>query len=106
MLVTDVDLGKTYTLGPGSLYTVANTKHTVKVAEGKYVKAISIFNPPLEGDEKHDAEGSYPPPRLSLRFSGQPAAPWFAAGICTGVVLTLVMLRLLKAIGGAGKKRQ
>ena len=107
MIVTDIEAAKTWTLGPGSSYTLANTKHNVKVAEGKMVKAISIFNPPLEGDEKHDAEGSYMPPRLSLRFSAQPAAPWFAAGLATGAALTLVVMKLLGlGFRGAEKKKK
>jgi L-ectoine synthase len=25
------------------------------------LRLISVFNPPLRGDENHDADGSYPP---------------------------------------------
>ena len=96
MNITDIDAQKTYTLGPGDSYTCARgERHIAEVVEGKSVKAVSIFNPPLEGFEKHDAAGSYPPPGLGLRYSGQPALPWFVGGYFFGVVCTLIAMHLL-----------
>lgn len=58
--VTETATGKCWPLAPGTLYMVGpNDRHLVESAEG--LRIISIFNPPLIGDETHDADGSYPP---------------------------------------------
>ena len=52
--------GDVWNLEPGMLYCVGPTdRHHVRIAEDSHV--LSIFNPPLHGDELHDEDGSYPP---------------------------------------------
>ena len=58
--VEDLTSGETWELGPGSLYVVGpRDRHRLKAKTDLYL--MSIFNPPLKGDETHDADGSYPP---------------------------------------------
>jgi len=58
--VEDLNTGEKWDLGPGSLYVVGpRDRHTLKSNGDIYL--MSIFNPPLEGGETHDADGSYPP---------------------------------------------
>ena len=58
--VEDLTTGETWELEPGSLYVVGPLdRHMVRAKTDTYL--MSIFNPPLKGDETHDADGSYPP---------------------------------------------
>jgi L-ectoine synthase len=58
--VTDHATGKVHALGPGGLYVVGpKDKHRVKAVTD--VHLVSVFDPPLTGTEKHDADGAYPP---------------------------------------------
>ena len=58
--VTDKASGHVHTLGPGALYLVGPTdRHHVRATTDVHV--ISVFDPPIIGDEKHDQDGSYPP---------------------------------------------
>ena len=58
--VTDAATSDVHQIGPGGLYVVGPTdRHHVKALTD--VHAISVFNPPLTGEEVHDEEGSYPP---------------------------------------------
>jgi L-ectoine synthase len=58
--VTDLANGAVHTIGPGGLYVVGpQDRHRVKALTD--VHAISVFNPPLTGQEVHDEDGSYPP---------------------------------------------
>ena len=45
---------------PGTLYVVGpDDRHVMRAATD--MRVVSIFNPPIMGDEDHDADGSYPP---------------------------------------------
>jgi L-ectoine synthase len=56
----EVATGQTWELSAGAIYLVGpNDRHKVKAKTDTYV--LSVFNPPLQGDETHDADGSYPP---------------------------------------------
>ena len=56
----EVATGETWELAPGDIYIVGpNDRHRVKAKTNIYV--LSVFNPPLQGDETHNADGSYPP---------------------------------------------
>ncbi len=56
----DLTTGEKWELAPGSMYVVGpRDRHRVKAKTDTYL--MSIFNPPLKGDETHDADGSYPP---------------------------------------------
>ncbi len=58
--VEDLATGENWELGPGSLYVVGpRDRHRLKAESEVYF--MSIFSPPLKGDETHDADGSYPP---------------------------------------------
>lgn len=58
--VTNRDSGESWALAPGDLYVVGpKDRHRISNPDGIHV--LSIFNPPLEGGETHDADGSYPP---------------------------------------------
>ncbi len=57
--VTDLTTGQTWTLEPGVLYVVGpNDRHRLRLTEDSHF--VSIFCPPLKGDERHDADGGYP----------------------------------------------
>ena len=52
--------GETWDLSPGSLYMVGpNDRHIITAIDDVHV--LSIFNPPVTGDEYHDDDGGYPP---------------------------------------------
>ena len=56
----DATTNEVYQIGPGGLYVVGpKDRHHVKALTD--VHAISVFNPPLTGEEVHDEDGSYPP---------------------------------------------
>ena len=55
----DLTTGEKWDLYPGSMYFVGpKDRHQVNTHTGFYL--LSVFNPPLVGDETHDAEGGYP----------------------------------------------
>ncbi len=57
--VTDLTTGESWPLEAGILYVVGpNDRHRVQVTEDMHL--VSIFCPPLRGDERHDADGGYP----------------------------------------------
>lgn len=57
--LTDLTSGETWALEPGVLYVVGpNDRHRFRVTEDEH--HVSIFFPPLQGDERHDADGGYP----------------------------------------------
>jgi L-ectoine synthase len=57
--VTDLTSGQTWPLEPGVLYMVGpNDRHRARMDEDMHL--ISVFSPPLKGDERHDADGGYP----------------------------------------------
>lgn len=58
--VADLTTGQTWPLAPGTIYNVGpKDRHRIKVASDMQI--ISVFCPPLVGDERHDADGAYPP---------------------------------------------
>lgn len=58
--VTDLNLNDKHTLKAGDVYCVGpSDKHRLSTQTG--VHLLSIFNPPLSGQETHDQDGSYPP---------------------------------------------
>ncbi|MFT5110708.1 MAG: L-ectoine synthase [Parasphingorhabdus sp.] len=60
LLVTHRQTGEQHKLSFGDVYCVGpNDPHRLEPQTD--VKLLAIFNPPLNGDEKHDADGAYPP---------------------------------------------
>ncbi len=58
--VRDLTTGESHPLAPGTLYTVGpRDRHVVAAIED--LRIVSVFNPPVVGDETHDADGAYPP---------------------------------------------
>jgi L-ectoine synthase len=55
--VSDLTTGERWALAPGTVYMVGpEDRH--RVAASSDLHLLSVFNPPLEGDEQHDAEGT------------------------------------------------
>jgi L-ectoine synthase len=58
--VTDHATGKVHPIKAGVLYALdQHDNHTLTVEEGQDMFLISVFNPALQGDEVHGADGSY-----------------------------------------------
>lgn len=58
--VTDQSSGEVHTLGAGDVYCVGpEDRHRLNARSD--VHLLSIFNPPLTGQERHDEDGAYPP---------------------------------------------
>jgi len=81
--VTDLTSGQTWALGPGALYMVGpNDKHRFHIFAAAHF--ISVFCPPLRGDERHDADGAYaqsgPVPKTSQHMFVKRADEMRAAG--------------------------
>lgn len=57
--VETVDNGKVYPLKAGSLYTLdGHEKHQLRAKT--QMRMVCVFNPPVTGNETHDADGAYP----------------------------------------------
>jgi L-ectoine synthase len=81
--VTDLSSGETWPFEPGLLYVVGpNDRHRVRMSED--VHLISVFCPPLQGHEKHDAGGGYeasvPGPKTARRMFVKRASEMRSAG--------------------------
>jgi L-ectoine synthase len=81
--VTDLSSGQSWPLGPGVLYVVGpNDRHRLALAED--TRLVSVFCPPLKGDEGHDSDGAYPAsgpvPRTDRRMFVKRADALRAAG--------------------------
>jgi len=56
--VETLDDGKVYPIEPGTIYILdKHDKHILRAFEE--MKMACVFNPPLHGKEKHNAEGAY-----------------------------------------------
>jgi len=56
--VETLDDGKVYAIEPGTIYIL--DKHDKHILRGfEEMKVACVFNPPLHGKEKHNAEGAY-----------------------------------------------
>jgi L-ectoine synthase len=69
--VTELATGEKWLLEPGGLYVVGpNDRHRWHVIEDE--RHVSVFCPPLRGDERHDKDGSFsacgPAPRTDRRM--------------------------------------
>jgi L-ectoine synthase len=63
--VIELGSGAVHAIHSGVLYAPnAHEKHEVRVpADGAALHLICVFSPALEGNEVHEADGSYPPPK-------------------------------------------
>lgn len=104
--VTDLASGQKWTLGPGVLYVVGpNDRHRFHITGAE--RHISVFCPPLKGDERHDADGAYaasgPVPKTSQRMFVKSADEMRAAGkelvVAGGKARTIRMLTQADNVG-------
>jgi L-ectoine synthase len=56
--ITDLATGETHKIQPGVMYALNEHDHHVLRAEEELVMAC-VFNPPVTGQEVHQADGSY-----------------------------------------------
>jgi L-ectoine synthase len=60
--VIDVRTGERFPIVPGTLYALdKHDEHILRAIEGD-LRLVCVFNPPLTGQEKHRADGSYAAP--------------------------------------------
>lgn len=53
------DTGITHKLAPGTMYALdRHDRHIVRATTD--IRCVCVFNPPLTGQEVHDADGAYP----------------------------------------------
>jgi quercetin dioxygenase-like cupin family protein len=58
--VTDLSTDESWPLAPEAVYVVGpDDRHSVESETDLHL--LSLFNPPLQGDEQHDEEGTLPP---------------------------------------------
>lgn len=56
--IEDVTTGEVHTIEPGTLYVLdQHDKHILRATEE--MQMACVFNPPLHGNEVHNAEGAY-----------------------------------------------
>jgi L-ectoine synthase len=106
--VTDLTSGQTWPLEPGVLYVVGpNDRHRFHIAADTPENHLSVFCPPLKGDERHDADGAYaasgPVPKTSQRMFVKRADEMRAAGkefvVANGKARTIRMLTQADNVG-------
>ncbi|PTQ56803.1 MAG: L-ectoine synthase [Candidatus Carbobacillus altaicus] len=57
--IEDLKTGEVHAIQPGTLYVL--DQHDPHVLRAKNdMRLVCVFNPPLTGQEIHDAEGAYP----------------------------------------------
>jgi L-ectoine synthase len=55
----DKETGTTHVIEPGTIYALnKHDRHVLKARTA--LRLVCVFNPPLTGDEVHNAEGAYP----------------------------------------------
>ena len=104
--VTDLTTGQSWPLEPSVLYVVGpNDRHRFRVTEDEH--HVSVFCPPLRGDERHDEGGGYaangPGPQTDRRMFVKRADEMRAAGkgmvAASGQARTLRMLTKADDVG-------
>ncbi len=97
--LTDLTSGERWILEPGVLYVVGpNDRHRFRVTEDEH--HVSVFCPPLRGDERHNQDGAYeasgPGPKTDRRMFVKRADEMRAAGkemvVANGRARTIRML--------------
>ncbi|HEX7197733.1 MAG TPA: ectoine synthase [Candidatus Limnocylindria bacterium] len=58
-VLSERDSGAVHRIGPGSVYSPQQDRHTIRVIEP--LRLVCVFSPALTGQETHDADGSYLP---------------------------------------------
>jgi L-ectoine synthase len=61
--IVDLKTGKAYPIVPGTLYALdQHDEHILRAIDGE-LRIVCVFNPPLTGQERHQADGSYAAPK-------------------------------------------
>ena len=61
-ILEDCTSGERWNLEPGALYCVGpRDRHRIIRSDDSHMRIISVFNPPIVGQETHDEDGAYPP---------------------------------------------
>jgi quercetin dioxygenase-like cupin family protein len=106
--VTELASGRTWALRAGVLYVVGpNDRHRFQISADTPERHISVFCPPLKGDERHDADGAYaasgPVPQTSQRMFVKRADELRAAGkemmVAKGKARSIRMLTQADEVG-------
>ena len=59
--IEDLGTGQVHPIRPGTLYALnKHDHHILRANRGTHMRMVCVFNPPLTGQEKHDATGAYP----------------------------------------------
>jgi quercetin dioxygenase-like cupin family protein len=104
--LTDLTSGERWALEAGVLYVVGpNDRHRFRVTEDEH--HVSVFCPPLRGDERHDQDGGYaasgPRPNTDRRLFVKRADEMRAAGkeliVANGQARTIRMLTQADDVG-------
>jgi L-ectoine synthase len=104
--VTDLTTGQSWPMEAGVLYVVGpNDRHRWHILEDE--RHVSIFCPPLRGDERHDEDGSFaangPRPqtdrRMFVKHAGQMRAAGEEISVAKGQARTLRMLTTSDDVG-------
>jgi L-ectoine synthase len=62
--VVDLKTGRTFPIAPGTLYALdQHDEHILRAIDGD-LRIVCVFNPPLSGQERHQADGSYAAPAV------------------------------------------
>ncbi len=58
--IVDLATGQTHDIRAGTLYALnQHDHHILKANKGTHMRMVCVFNPPLTGQEVHDATGAY-----------------------------------------------
>ncbi|GAB6071309.1 ectoine synthase [Thiomicrorhabdus hydrogeniphila] len=58
--IYDKATGITHPIREGTVYALNNNdQHSLKALNGKPMRMVCVFNPPVTGRETHDSDGSY-----------------------------------------------
>ena len=104
--VEDLTSGERWPLAAGTLYTVG-PKDRHKLTAAEELRIISVFNPPITGDETHDEDGAYPPTgpipegreRMFVKTVGEMRAAGLEKVVADGSARTVRMLLKEDGIG-------
>ena len=106
-VLEDRSTGEQWNLEPGVLYCVGpKDKHRIIRGKNANVRIISVFNPPIVGQETHDEDGAYPPsgevPAGQPRMFVKTIDDVRAAGMEVNVADMAISQRYLTAADGLG----
>lgn len=60
--IEEIANGKVHTIRPGTMYALnEHDEHKLRAGPER-LRLVCVFNPPVTGEETHDASGAYPPP--------------------------------------------